>query len=63
MARKELPFLGLWSPEQGAPFVSIEPWVDHTDYITSSKVLSERKDFVELEVGKQFTCSYDMVFK
>lgn len=63
IARKELPFLGLWSPEQGAPFVCIEPWVGHTDYITSSRVLSEKKDFVELEIGKQFRCSYDMAFK
>ena len=52
VARKELPFLGLWSPEQGAPFICIEPWVGHTDYITSSKVLSKKQDFVELEEGK-----------
>lgn len=61
--RKELPFLGLWSPEQGAPFICIEPWVGHTDYITNSKVLSEKTDFVELEEGKQFSCSYDITFK
>lgn len=63
MARKELPFLGLWSPEQGAPFVCIEPWVGHTDYIASSKVLSEKKDFVALARGKQFNCSYDITFE
>ncbi len=63
MDRRELPFLGIWAPEQGAPFVCIEPWVGHTDYITSSKVLSEKKDFTRLEPDKQFRCSYDISFR
>ncbi|MBE6023128.1 MAG: aldose 1-epimerase family protein [Cellulosilyticum sp.] len=63
MSREQLPFLGLWSPEKGAPFVCIEPWVGHTDYITASKEISEKKDFVSLEVGETFKCDYTMTFE
>lgn len=63
MNRGELPLLGLWSPEKGAPFVCVEPWVGHTDYITNSTEISEKKDFVKLAIGEVFKTSYDMTFK
>lgn len=60
---EELPFLGLWSPEKGAPFVCVEPWVGHTDYITNSKEISEKKDFVKLAAGSVFKCNYEIAYK
>lgn len=63
MKRKELPFLGLWSPREGAPFVCIEPWVGHTDYVTNSLELDEKKDFVHLAPSNHFECSYEIIFK
>lgn len=60
---EDFPFLGIWSKEEGAPFVCLEPWIGHTDYITASSKLSEKKDFICLEVGRVFTASYTMSFK
>ncbi len=61
--RKEMPFLGLWSPVGGAPFVCIEPWMGHTDYLANSDELSEKKDFISLEAKEKFSCSYEMTFE
>lgn len=61
--RKQMPFLGLWSPVGGAPFVCIEPWMGHTDYLTNSDELNKKKDFCVLEAKAKFSCSYEMKFK
>ena len=63
ISRAQLPFLGLWSPEKGAPFVCIEPWVGHTDYVTNSVEISRKEDFIKLGVGDNFSCSYEIAFK
>lgn len=62
IGREQFPFLGLWSPEKGAPFVCIEPWVGHTDYVTNSTALINKRDFQKLAVGGKFKCSYEMTF-
>ena len=61
--RKGMPFLGLWSPVGGAPFVCIEPWMGHTDYLSNGDELSEKKDFISLETKEKFSCSYELTFK
>ncbi len=60
---KGFPFLGIWSPETGAPFVCIEPWIGHADYANCSKDLRKKQDFVTLEEGKNVCYSYTMRFK
>ncbi len=57
------PFLGIWSPEKGAPFVCIEPWIGHTDYVDASNVLMNKKDFIHLNRKESFKCMYSLKFE
>lgn len=57
------PFLGVWSPEKGAPFVCIEPWFGHTDYVDANPLLKQKRDMLSLEGNQSFKCSYVIDFK
>lgn len=59
----DFPFLGIWSPEKGAPFVCIEPWVGHTDYVNASSRLIDKKDFIHLDEEKKYKCMYSLRFE
>ena len=63
MRFSDFPFLGIWSPERGAPFVCIEPWIGHTDYVDASSYLIDKKDFVHLDQEKSFRCMYSLKFE
>ncbi|MGL5676400.1 MAG: aldose 1-epimerase family protein [Cellulosilyticaceae bacterium] len=55
------PFLGLWSPHTPSPFVCIEPWFGHADYVDESREWMTKKDLVMLEPAKTFSCTHTMI--
>lgn len=54
------PYLGIWSLEEGAPFVCIEPWYGVTSKKNSSKELKDKEGIICLEPGKLFKCGYSI---
>lgn len=63
MSCSNFPFLGLWSQVGDAPFVCIEPWIGHTDYINDSKEMAEKKDITLLEPQSVYGAEYKINFK
>lgn len=56
------PLVGLWSPpKKRAPFVCIEPWYGRTDPVGFCGCYEEKPWMQELEVGKTFDVSYDII--
>lgn len=54
----EFPFVGIWAPIKGAPFLCIEPWHGHCDYDGFNGDLSEKEDVIFLPVNNNFEVSY-----
>ena len=54
----EFPYLGLWAPATGAPFVCIEPWFGHADYCDFEGDFSEKEGILSLKENENFDCSY-----
>lgn len=54
----EFPYLCLWAPESGAPFLCIEPWFGHPEYEDFSGEFKDREGTVSLKVGEKFNCTY-----
>ncbi len=52
------PFLGIWSPQNSAPFVCIEPWYGVTDKIGVIGELTNKEGIQKLEPGRTFKCTY-----
>ena len=52
------PYMGIWAPKDGAPFVCIEPWFGHADYEDFNGEFSEKEGIISLEVEKEFSCTY-----
>lgn len=52
------PYLGLWAPVTGAPFVCIEPWFGHADYEDFNGDLSEKEGILSLEENNVFKCNF-----
>ncbi|MGG7178244.1 aldose 1-epimerase family protein [Clostridium paraputrificum] len=52
------PYMGLWAPAAGAPFVCIEPWFGHADYDNFTGELKEKEGIISLDENKSFGCSY-----
>ena len=57
----EFPYLCLWAPEGGAPFLCIEPWFGHPEYEDFNGEFKDREGTVSLKVGEKFNCSYKIV--
>ncbi|MFW2489090.1 aldose 1-epimerase family protein [Clostridium chromiireducens] len=55
---KGFPYMGIWAPSKGAPFVCIEPWFGHADYGDFTGEFKEKEGVLPLEIGKEFNCSY-----
>jgi len=56
------PLVGLWSPPQKrAPFVCIEPWYGRTDKVGYVGEYEDREWIQQLDPGKTFETSYDIV--
>ncbi len=54
------PFLGLWQPTGGAPFVCIEPWFGHADFVGYDGELRDKEDQVTLASEGVFECMHYM---
>lgn len=52
------PLLGIWSPHTRSPFVCIEPWFGHADFVDDSSNLLEKKDLVTLAAHNVFECEH-----
>jgi galactose mutarotase-like enzyme len=57
------PFMGIWAPKDGAPFVCIEPWYGHADYFDFSGEFSEKEGVIKLEVNDKFSCTFKVAIK
>lgn len=51
-------FLGIWSPLKPSPFVCIEPWTSHADYVDESSEWLEKSDLLTLLPQKHFSCTH-----
>lgn len=54
----EFPYMGIWAPAKGAPFVCIEPWFGHADYEDFNGEFKDKEGVLLLEIGQEFNCSY-----
>jgi galactose mutarotase-like enzyme len=54
------PCVGLWSKPEGAPFVCIEPWFGHADYVDFEDDFSKKAGILELPIGETFDCNYSI---
>lgn len=52
------PYLAIWTPKQGAPFICIEPWYGHGDFCEVKEDFYHREGTMILSPGKNFTTSY-----
>jgi galactose mutarotase-like enzyme len=56
---KGFPYWGIWSPEKGgAPFVCIEPWFGHGDFVDFKGDFRQKAGIQKLAAGQEFTASY-----
>lgn len=56
----QFPFLGIWTKNSGAPFLCLEPWHGHADYVDFKEDISKKPGMVSLTTGQTFSCSYDV---
>jgi galactose mutarotase-like enzyme len=57
------PYLALWTKPTGAPFVCIEPWYGHTDYIDFNGELKDKEGMLKLKATEVFKASYKLYLK
>lgn len=55
---KNFPYLGIWSKDQDAPFVCIEPWYGLADNEGFDGDISEKEGIQHLQAGEIFECSH-----
>ncbi|MBR1396285.1 MAG: aldose 1-epimerase family protein [Selenomonadaceae bacterium] len=59
---KGFPFWGIWTPDKGgAPFICIEPWHGHADFIDFTGDLSEKDGIRSLSAGESFDAGYSFI--
>ncbi len=54
----EFKYLAIWAPEKGAPFICIEPWFGHADYVDFDGEFKEKEGIVKLKEEKEFLSTY-----
>jgi galactose mutarotase-like enzyme len=57
------PYLGIWSPAKGAPFVCIEPWHGIASPEDSDGDITRKPGILSLEAGKTFRCGYKIIIE
>lgn len=60
---EEFPYLCLWAPEAGAPFLCIEPWFGHPEYEDFTGEFKDREGTVSLKAGEKFNCTYKIAIE
>ena len=57
------PYMGIWAPKDGAPFVCIEPWYGHADYYDFNGEFAQKEGVIELGINKKFSCTFKVTIK
>ena len=61
---KGFPFWGIWTPAKGgAPFLCIEPWHGHADFIDFDGELKDKDGIRSLDAGESFNAGYSFIIK
>ncbi len=61
---KNFPYWGFWTPAKGgAPFVCIEPWLGHADYVDFNGELKDKEGIIKLGVGETFQTEMDFIIR
>ncbi len=55
---KNFPYLGIWSKNQAAPFVCIEPWFGVADHVEHNQQLPQKEGIRKLSAGRTFDSIY-----
>lgn len=55
---RDFPLLGIWSTASRSPFICIEPWFGHADFVDDSSDLMEKSDLVSLLPQSHFSCAH-----
>ncbi|MEI6285823.1 MAG: aldose 1-epimerase family protein [Bacillota bacterium] len=55
---KNWPYVGVWMPPAGAPFVCIEPWYGLADNVNHDGSLDNKEGIIRLAPGGQFACRF-----
>lgn len=59
---KGFPYWGIWTPDcGGAPFVCIEPWHGHADYVDFDGDFKDKEGINALDVGETFTTEMSFI--
>ena len=59
---KGFPFWGIWTPDKGgAPFLCIEPWHGHADFIDFKGDLKDKDGIHSLPAGESFDAGYAFI--
>ncbi|MBU5454675.1 aldose 1-epimerase family protein [Caproiciproducens sp. MSJ-32] len=59
----KFPYLALWTKATGAPFICIEPWYGHSDYIDFNGELKDKEGILKLKASEVFNSSYNLYVK
>lgn len=57
---KGYPYMGIWSPETGAPFVCIEPWYGITSSKNGIEDIREKEGILSIDPKELFECGYSI---
>lgn len=57
------PYLGIWSPTSGAPFVCIEPWYGIADFEGKNKSFEQKVGINKLSPEKEFQCEFKIIIE
>ncbi|MEW6184180.1 MAG: aldose 1-epimerase family protein [Thermodesulfobacteriota bacterium] len=57
----EYPYLGIWSPQTGAPFICIEPWYGRASSEDSDGDITRKPGIIALEAGEDFHCGFKII--
>ncbi|AIK35669.1 LACX protein [Bacillus pseudomycoides] len=60
VAFEGFPFVGVWTLENDAPFLCIEPWYGIADEVEPAKDFKEKKGVQSLQANETFTCRYSI---
>lgn len=59
---KGFPYWGIWTPDKGgAPFLCIEPWHGHADYVDFTGDIMQKDGINKLEVNQSFGTNYTFI--
>lgn len=52
--------IALWRSMRDAPFICIEPWYGHSDYIEFNGNFNEKENLISVKSGNEFKCMYSI---